>query len=208
MKSTQQKIVEVCNSVRDLLLEKNRKYGDSALNPSRIFAKSDAVEQIKVRIDDKLSRISTSGTSGVDEDTLQDLIGYLVLLKIATEQVEEPNLHLVTYEDVLSAAIEEAALGEKLVAEYGLTDVDDQSLEYWGEGDRVPMWDQDDEFMWDPSLGPVEPTEEEVQALLQKKCLEEFESDEIVSVIERRGLIMGFKKDGTSCVLSTNGITN
>tara|TARA_B100001173_G_scaffold271711_1_gene249828 strand:- start:2669 stop:3028 length:360 start_codon:yes stop_codon:yes gene_type:complete len=112
MTNTQQRIVEVCDSVRELLLQKNRKYGDSALNPSRIFAKSDAVEQIKVRIDDKLSRISTSGTSDVDEDTLQDLIGYLVLLKIAAEQVtEQPssNRPFPSYDEILKYAVNNAS---------------------------------------------------------------------------------------------------
>ena len=106
MTTTQQEIVEVCNSVRELLLVKNRKYGDSALNPTRVFSKSDAVEQIKVRIDDKLSRIATSGTSATDEDTLQDLIGYLVLLKIATKR-------RVTYEEVLEDQIESALEGNE-----------------------------------------------------------------------------------------------
>ena len=76
---SQQKIKETCDSVKELLLAKNEKYGDSALQPKRVFSKANSVEQIKVRIDDKLSRIATTGFSVVDEDTLQDLIGYLVL---------------------------------------------------------------------------------------------------------------------------------
>lgn len=85
---TQKAIEKVCDDVRDLLISKNRKYGNSALEPRRVFSKSDPIEQIKVRIDDKLSRIATSGTEGTDEDTLQDLIGYLVLLKVAMKQLE------------------------------------------------------------------------------------------------------------------------
>ena len=69
--------------IRELLLTKNRKYGDSALNPLRVFSKASAIEQILVRIDDKLSRIRT-GTKD-REDTKRDLIGYLVLLLIAEE---------------------------------------------------------------------------------------------------------------------------
>lgn len=82
-KSSQDLIRETCDDLKNLLLEKNAKYGDSALNPKRIFSKSDPVEQISVRIDDKLSRIGTSGTKGLDEDTLKDLTGYLILLAIA-----------------------------------------------------------------------------------------------------------------------------
>jgi len=77
----------ICDEVKDLLLEKNRKYGDSALNPTRIFSKANAVEQILVRIDDKLNRIKQgAGLLANDEDVIMDLIGYLVLLKIALKR--------------------------------------------------------------------------------------------------------------------------
>ena len=81
---TQTHIGLICDHIKALLIEKNSKYGDSALNPSRIFSKADAVEQILVRIDDKLNRIQKgAGLLANDEDVIQDLIGYLVLLKIA-----------------------------------------------------------------------------------------------------------------------------
>ena len=54
---TQTHISMICDQIKELLLEKNSKYGDSALNPARIFSKADATEQILVRIDDKLNRI-------------------------------------------------------------------------------------------------------------------------------------------------------
>ena len=85
---TQAQIALVCDDIKELLLEKNRKYGDSALNPNRIFSKADAVEQILVRIDDKLNRIQKgAGLLANDEDVVSDLIGYLVLLKIALKRV-------------------------------------------------------------------------------------------------------------------------
>ena len=79
------KITRTANSVRDLLLEKNAAYGDSALKPSNIFARGSAVDNIACRIDDKLMRIKNKGLNDATEDTLQDLIGYLILLKIAIE---------------------------------------------------------------------------------------------------------------------------
>jgi len=79
-------IVTECDALARLLLSKNAKYGDSALNPRRIFAKADAVEQIKVRIDDKISRIENGDASIEDEDVVQDLLGYLILLRIATKR--------------------------------------------------------------------------------------------------------------------------
>lgn len=84
---TQLEISQVCDGIKELLLEKNRRYGDAALNPSRIFSQASPVEQILVRIDDKLNRIQKgAGLLASDEDVIQDLIGYLVLLKIALKQ--------------------------------------------------------------------------------------------------------------------------
>jgi len=81
---TQTHISLICDEIKTLLIDKNKKYGDSALNPCRIFSKAGAVEQILVRIDDKLNRIQKgAGLLASDEDVVNDLIGYLVLLKIA-----------------------------------------------------------------------------------------------------------------------------
>lgn len=78
---TQKLIVEECEALKQLLLAKNRAYGDSAIRPLRIFSSSDSVEQIKVRIDDKLSRIARGENAG--EDVEIDLAGYLILLRVA-----------------------------------------------------------------------------------------------------------------------------
>ena len=93
MTKTQEEISAVCNDIKELLLYKNKQYGDSALNPSRIFSKASAVEQLLVRIDDKLNRIKKgAGLVGEDEDVIQDLIGYLILLKIGLKhQKAETN---------------------------------------------------------------------------------------------------------------------
>jgi hypothetical protein len=74
-------IHDECMQLRAMLLEKNKNYGNSALDPIRCFSKADTVEQIRVRIDDKLSRIMRGSAAG--EDVVNDLLGYLVLLKIA-----------------------------------------------------------------------------------------------------------------------------
>lgn len=73
---------EVLGEVRALLIHKNRVYGNSALEPIRIFSKCDRREQIRVRIDDKLSRIMEGDPEDV-EDTVRDLLGYLILDSIA-----------------------------------------------------------------------------------------------------------------------------
>lgn len=71
-----------CDELKNLLLEKNRKYGNSALSPIRIFSRATTIEQILVRIDDKLNRIKNR-QSDEDEDVIMDLAGYLILLMIA-----------------------------------------------------------------------------------------------------------------------------
>ena len=74
----QQAIAEVCDKIKEFLIEKNRKYGNSALAPVRVFSKASPEEQILVRMDDKLSRIRNRQNDD-DEDPFLDLIGYLVL---------------------------------------------------------------------------------------------------------------------------------
>ena len=82
---TQIDIATTCDAIKELLLDKNRKYGDSALSPVRIFSKSDSIEQIRVRLDDKLSRLRNQ-QDDEDEDVISDLIGYLVLYQVARMQ--------------------------------------------------------------------------------------------------------------------------
>jgi hypothetical protein len=87
-KQTENKIKEVMENIEQMLIAKNRAYGDSALEPVRIFSKTDTIEQLYVRIDDKLSRVQR-GHEYPGDDTIFDLVGYLVLLLIAKERNEE-----------------------------------------------------------------------------------------------------------------------
>jgi hypothetical protein len=86
-----------CDKLKHMLLDKNRKYGNSALEPKRIFSKADPIEQLKVRIDDKLSRI-VAGTLGEDEDVVLDLLGYLILLRVAWMKAGEGAVVKPTWE--------------------------------------------------------------------------------------------------------------
>lgn len=78
------KILNQCLDIAEMLIKKNVSYGDSALNPIRLFSSADSQEQLKVRIDDKLNRIKNAQGFAGDND-IDDLIGYLILLKIATQ---------------------------------------------------------------------------------------------------------------------------
>jgi len=75
---------EVLAEIRELLLSKNASYGNSALQPIGIFARGNSIEQIDVRIDDKLNRIK-NGHEFHGEDTIKDLIGYLILRLVVTK---------------------------------------------------------------------------------------------------------------------------
>jgi len=74
-------IIEECLRLAGFLARKNKAYGDSALKPVRVLSKADPAEQIRVRLDDKLSRLVRGELAG--EDAILDLVGYYILLKIA-----------------------------------------------------------------------------------------------------------------------------
>tara|TARA_R100000734_G_C3242666_1_gene46800 strand:- start:248 stop:508 length:261 start_codon:yes stop_codon:yes gene_type:complete len=81
--STRDKIERKCDELKSLLLSKNDAYGNAALEPIGIFSQLESGESIKVRIDDKLSRIQNRGVNDNTEDTVMDLAGYLILLMIS-----------------------------------------------------------------------------------------------------------------------------
>ena len=81
MSDGQKAIAEVCNEIKEVLLAKNTSYGNSVFDPIRIFSKADMIEQINVRIDDKLSRLMRGEAAG--EDTELDLLGYLIIKRAA-----------------------------------------------------------------------------------------------------------------------------
>lgn len=78
--NTQHLIAKECVDIARQLLEKNEAYGNSALEPVRVFSTASTREQLLVRIDDKLSRCVRGQAAG--EDVVFDLIGYLVLLRV------------------------------------------------------------------------------------------------------------------------------
>lgn len=81
------KIMAECDAIKNMLLEKNASYGNAAADPVRIFSKADPVEQINVRLDDKLSRLMRGGEFPGD-DTELDLIGYMILKRIVSRSPE------------------------------------------------------------------------------------------------------------------------
>lgn len=80
--SFREEVSSILDEIRDMLVSKNEKYGNSALEPIGVFSKLSPKEGLLIRIDDKLKRIKNGSLDKDDEDVVNDLIGYLVLLKI------------------------------------------------------------------------------------------------------------------------------
>ena len=80
------KISEKCDEIKELLIQKNKAYGNAALEPINIFYNGDSESSVKVRIDDKLKRIQNVGINDQTEDSVKDLIGYLILLMISRDE--------------------------------------------------------------------------------------------------------------------------
>lgn len=82
--TTEKQIERIFDEVRDMVMQKNEQYGDSVLDPVRIFSRADISEQIMVRLDDKLSRLARGNDSmEADEDIFKDIMGYCAFAIIA-----------------------------------------------------------------------------------------------------------------------------
>jgi len=80
------KIAQVYDSLKEKQLNKNADYGDSAFQDIMVGGhKVSAVDACVARMSDKLKRLNSTGLSVSDEsfqDTLDDLVGYIVIFKI------------------------------------------------------------------------------------------------------------------------------
>ncbi len=84
-------IKETCDEVRDLLIEKNTAYGHSVFKPIDKFGiRIPPIESILARMADKEARIANKGFNDQTEDTLKDLIGYMILLYVVVK-IQEQN---------------------------------------------------------------------------------------------------------------------
>lgn len=72
---------------RDMLIQKNREYGSAVFKKGKVFSKTSAEDAIRIRLDDKMSRLAwmmqNPGEAFVQEDTEFDLTGYLILMQVA-----------------------------------------------------------------------------------------------------------------------------
>ena len=71
---THDAIREAAREMGEFLVTKNKSYGNSALEPLRLFSTSDRKEQLRVRFDDKLNRL-IQGHEVAGEDTMRIVTG-------------------------------------------------------------------------------------------------------------------------------------
>lgn len=107
-----QDIIETCDQIKQLLLDKTADYGSSFSDPLKVFSSVDAEERVRSRIDDKLKRlqqIQEKREMNFQEDTLDDLIGYLILLKVLLKrkQVQEKDLLIKLVKNKIEYSVED-----------------------------------------------------------------------------------------------------
>jgi hypothetical protein len=97
MSQFEKDLTQILEEIATMLISKNQKYGNSALEPLGVFSQLPARDGLLVRIDDKLKRIKNGSLDKDDEDVVNDLIGYLVLLKMLTkgEAKEMPKANVL-----------------------------------------------------------------------------------------------------------------
>ena len=83
---SQAAIAAECDALKETLLAKNLEYGNASHEPLDILLAPDPATFIRVRIEDKLSRLRAlrkmpGYTPKFAEDTLLDVAGYIVLLR-------------------------------------------------------------------------------------------------------------------------------
>jgi hypothetical protein len=114
------KCARIAANVLNLLGEKNTQYGDSAFDPIRVFSKLGPDAGLRVRIDDKLSRL-LRGNADMESDTdvIDDLIGYFILLRLSMDE---------------QAAAEEAPV-VTVKNKFGLSPAAQEEMEYFKQKD-------------------------------------------------------------------------
>lgn len=90
---------EITASIKNVLLEKNKRYGNAALAPINVFYKGDATDSICIRLDDKLSRIKNS--CELRKNDLYDLLGYCILYLISVDKDNDK-----TFEEKVNSILE------------------------------------------------------------------------------------------------------
>ena len=171
--------------------ELNYRLGNAVKYISRAGRKQDALEDLKKArwyLDREIDQLELNQEPPTDYEEVLTYYG-----QTQDEPIAWPELDGSGFDALVEPTFEVNA------AEYVPFDATKDCISF-------DVTDQDWEDFWvgwDESIGPVEIqlSDDEVKSLLAKKDLERFEEDEVVSIIEKRGLTLGVKKDGSTCVL-------
>ena len=170
--------------------------------------------ELGYRLGNALKYISRAGRK---QNTLEDLKKAAWYLSREIEAHEVGSPYRTEYEDVVDyygQSTENDAWPADDVDEIGDTGFSvNDGIPGAAGTDGLPFdhhewhetWDEFD--AWDASIGPTEVTltQAEIDEVLSRKALHQFTGNEIVATIEKRGLILGVKKDGSTCELGGNG---
>lgn len=86
LEETNELLAKEFNRLKEFAILKNTNYGNSLYEPKRVFSKAAMIEGVLIRIDDKLNRIAKVGVDDQTEDSVDDIIIYLIHLNIMREQ--------------------------------------------------------------------------------------------------------------------------
>jgi len=170
---------------------------------------------LNYRLGNAVKYISRNGRKP-GEDRIEGLKKAIWYLEREIEALK-PSQYSVAYEDVLEDFAACAAEGNEPILEYGNWGAAEEIPFAWTPRDDGPVgsggtdtifsvndfWMDTPDYVtgWDPTLGPFEISQKEIDEILSRKALDQFDDDEIVSTVERRGMIIGFRKDGSSCII-------
>lgn len=183
----------------------------------RRFEPIDVIEDwgLNYRLGNALKYISRNGRKP-GEDPREGLKKAIWYLQREIYSLESPSGSYVPDEDGLYDELLDY-YGQSLDEEEAWPELDDEKntlhldFGHFGnifladEKDYDDFWNSED-ALWDPSVGPVELSEDEISSVLSRKALDQFEDVEIVSTIEKRGMIIGVRKDGSTCLMNSRGI--
>ena len=71
-------IRQQCEIIRDGLIKHNDKYGSSIFRPHTILSSSSTEDALRMRIDDRIRKLSKCTSKAQERELVDDLIGFLI----------------------------------------------------------------------------------------------------------------------------------
>jgi len=84
-------IENTLSSIRDGMLRHHQKWGSSIFQPVTILSSIGAEDAIRLRIDDRLRKLTKCRSESEERELIDDLIGYLINLR-AFNSIHKPDV--------------------------------------------------------------------------------------------------------------------